>query len=90
MEKLGVRNWVKLNNQIKKTNFTNVLEFYANTYNHEGKYTSYVWGKHIHYSANAISKLFDLHPSAVCGVRNRRDSRKIPSKEGWVVILEEL
>lgn len=75
MEILAVRNWVKLNNQIKKTNFTNVFEFYANAYNHEGKYTSYVWGKYIHYSANSFSRLFNLHPSAVCRVRIRRHSR---------------
>ncbi|PNX86557.1 hypothetical protein L195_g042635 [Trifolium pratense] len=81
LEELERRKWLKLNGLIKKTNATIALEFYANAYG-RNDYVSYVRGKMIDYSAEAINSLLELEAPVQCGVAKRRGD-SVPSTEQW-------
>ncbi|WJX78057.1 hypothetical protein P8452_61315 [Trifolium repens] len=81
LQQLQNRGWLRLNELIKDSNATIALEFYANTYG-RNDYTSYVRGKMIDYSADAINSLLGLQAPAQCGVATRR-SGPVPSTDKW-------
>ncbi|MCI19193.1 hypothetical protein A2U01_0040349, partial [Trifolium medium] len=88
LEELERRKWLKLNGLIKKTNATIALDFYANAYGRDD-YVSYVRGKMIDYSAEAINSLLELEAPVQCGVAERRTD-PVPSTEQWWEYLNYL
>lgn len=85
------RHWIKLNILFQETNKLIGLDFYTNNINHQPQYySSYVQGKFIYYSVNAINTLLDLRPTRLYGVRNRRDPNNKPTKERWKAMKDEL
>ena len=59
------------------------LEFYANARFSERRYGSYVWGKDIDFSPQAINDLLNLVPPDQCDVRRRRDTCESWDDETW-------
>lgn len=81
LQQLQNRGWLRLNELIKDSIATIALEFYANAYG-RNDYTSYVRGKMIDYSADAINSLLGLQAPTQCGVATRR-SGPVPSTDKW-------
>jgi len=50
------------------------LEFFANARFSGRRYGSYVWGKDIDFSPEAINDLLDLVPLEQCDVKRRRET----------------
>ncbi|GAU43417.1 hypothetical protein TSUD_398920, partial [Trifolium subterraneum] len=88
LEELRRRKWLKLNDLVQDSYATIALEFYANAYR-RNDYVSYVRGKRIDYSVDAINALLKLEAPEECGVEKRRTSR-VPTTEECASNTSEL
>ncbi|KAI5407040.1 hypothetical protein KIW84_053339 [Lathyrus oleraceus] len=78
VEMLQQRHWVSFNNLIREANKNIGLEFYANaTFIKVATYISYVRGKYVNYSVNAINSLFNLQPPHVCALKTYRNEQQV-------------
>jgi len=81
---LTARGWHGLNDMVfQEANKTMTLEFYANARFSRRRYGSFVLGKDIDFSPQAINDLLDLVPPEQCDVRRRIDTCESWDDETW-------
>jgi len=81
---LNARGWHGLNDMVfQEANKTMALEFFANARFSRRRYGSYVRGKDIDFSPEAINDLLDLVPPEQCDVKRRRETCANWDDETW-------
>lgn len=83
--------WMILNNIIKESERTIVLELYDNAQNRDtGQFVSSMMSKIVNYSGVAINRLMGFQAPHECGIQKRILPRNIPSNVEWDQIFKEL
>jgi len=81
---LTARGWHGFNDMVlQEANKTMALEFYAKARFSRRRYGSYVRGKDIDFSGQAINDLLDLVPPEQCGVKKRRETCESWDDGNW-------
>jgi len=88
---LIARGWHGLNDMVfKDANKTLALEFYANARFFRRRYETYVCGKDIDFSPEAINNLLKIVPPEQCDVKRRRDTCGGWDEEAWEELKMQL
>lgn len=91
LEEFGCMGWMTLNNIIKESERTIVLELYDNAHNKDtGQFVSSMMGKIVNYSGVAINGLMGFQAPHECGIQKRTLPGNILSNIEWNQILKEL
>ena len=81
---LTARGWHGLNDMVfKEANKTLALEFYANAWFSGQRYGTYVQGKDVDFSPQAINDLLKIVPPEQCDMQRRRDTFGSWNEEQW-------